>query len=87
MGKISEIFGKRAQNMTGEMMIEVKSSKQQQLRTAYANRATTHRESGGEIHRDEVPLDLQYFVQQYFEKVRKPAVASKPDVAPEPAKK
>jgi hypothetical protein len=87
MGKISEIFGKRAQNMTGEMMVEVKSSKQQQLRTAYANRATTHRESGGEIHRDEVPLDLQYFVQQYFEKVRRPAVASKPDVAPEPAKK
>lgn len=82
MGKISEIFGKRAQNVTGEMMVEVKSSKQQQLKTAYSNRASTHRESGSEIHRDEVPLDLQYFVQQYFEKVRKPGVAAKPEPAP-----
>ena len=84
MGKISEIFGKRAQNVTGEMMVEVKSSKQQQLRTAYSNQASSHRESGSEIHRDEVPLDLQYFVQQYFEKVRKPgAGASKAEAAPE----
>ena len=81
MGKISEIFGKRAQNMTGEIMVEVKSSKQQQLRTAYSNRESTHRESGSEIHRDEVPLDLQYFVQQYFEKVRKPGAGSKPEAA------
>ncbi|MEP7361808.1 MAG: hypothetical protein ABI972_01015 [Acidobacteriota bacterium] len=81
MGKISEIFGKRAQNVTGEMMVEVKSSKQQQLRTAYADRANTHREAGSEIHRDEVPLDLQYFVQQYFEKVRKPSAGSKPEAA------
>ena len=81
MGKISEIFGKRAQNVTGEMMVEVKSSKQQQLRTAYAERANTHREAGSEIHRDEVPLDLQYFVQQYFEKVRKPGAIGKTEAA------
>jgi hypothetical protein len=72
MGKISEIFGKRAQNMTGEIMVEVNSGKQQQLRTAYTNRGATHREAGGEIHRDEVPLVYQDYVQQYFEKVRKP---------------
>ncbi|MCC6293239.1 MAG: hypothetical protein IT164_11365 [Bryobacterales bacterium] len=72
MGKISEIFGKRAENMKGEMMVEVKSSRQQQLRTAYSDRRGAHRESGGEIHRDEVPLDLQHYVQQYFENVRKP---------------
>jgi hypothetical protein len=82
MGKISEIFGKRAQNVTGEMMVEVKSSKQQQLRTAYSNQASAHRESGSEIHRDEVPLDLQYFVQQYFEKVRKPGAAEQKAGAP-----
>lgn len=72
MGKISEIFGKRAENMKGEMMVEVKSSRQQQLRTAYSDRQSAHRESGGEIQRDEVPLDLQHYVQQYFENVRKP---------------
>jgi len=58
--------------MKGEMMVEVKSSRQQQLRTAYSDRRGAHRESGGEIHRDEVPLDLQHYVQQYFENVRKP---------------
>ena len=75
MGKLSEIFGKRAQNITGEIMLEVSSGKQQQLRTAYSNRNATHREAGGEIHRDEVPLAYQHYVQQYFEKVRsqKPA--------------
>jgi hypothetical protein len=71
MGKISEIFGKRAQNMTGEILVEVNSGKQQQLRTAYTSRGATHREAGGEIHRDEVPLAYQDYVQQYFEKVRK----------------
>jgi hypothetical protein len=80
MGKISEIFGKRAQNMTGEIMVEVNSGKQQQLRTAYTSRGATHREAGGEIHRDEVPLVYQDYVQQYFEKVRRPeAPAPKPE--------
>lgn len=86
MGKISEIFGKRAQNMSGEIMLEVKSSKQQQLRTAYSERTSEHRESGSEIQRDEVPLDLQYFVQQYFEKVRKPGAASVAEGAAETKK-
>jgi hypothetical protein len=94
MGKLSEIYGKRAQNMTGEIMVEVNSGKQQQLRTAYSNRGATHRESGGEIHRDEVPLAYQDYVQQYFEKVRagesKPAAAplngAAPAAAPAPAR-
>jgi hypothetical protein len=73
MGKLSEIFGKRAQNLTGEIMVEVTSSRQQQLRTGYAQRGGTHREAGGEIQRDEVPLDLQPFVQQYFEQLRQSA--------------
>lgn len=70
MGKISEIIGKRSQNLTGEMMVEVASGKQQ-LKTAYTNRSAAHAESGGEIHRDEVPIVLQQYVQQYFEEVRK----------------
>lgn len=70
MGKISEIFGKRAQNVTGEVMIEVASGKQQ-LRTQYSQRNATHVEAGGEINRDEVPLAYQQYVQQYFEEIRK----------------
>ena len=71
MGKLSEIFGKRAQNLTGEIMVEVTSSKQQQLRTGYSQRGASHREAGGQIQRDEVPIELQPFVQQYFEQLRR----------------
>jgi hypothetical protein len=70
MGKISEILGKRSQNVTGEVMVEVGSTKQQ-LKTPWAQKQATHVEAGSEIHRDEVPLMYQQFVQQYFEEIRK----------------
>ena len=72
MGKISEIIGKRAANVTGEVTVEVQNSNQQ-LRTPYAQRATHHTDAGSEINRDEVPAALQAYVQQYFEQVRKQA--------------
>jgi hypothetical protein len=80
MGKISEIFGKRAQNVQGEMMIEVSSSRSQQLKTAYSNKQGAHSDSTGVIRRDEVPLIHQNYVQRYFEELRKsppPPPASK----------
>jgi hypothetical protein len=70
MGKISEIFGKRAQNMTGEVMVEV-SSGSQQLRTEYSGRTAAHADTGGEISRDEVPLMYRQYVQHYFEQIRR----------------
>jgi len=76
MGKISEIIGKRSANVTGEVTVEVQNSNQQ-LRTPYAPSASHHQEAGGEISRDEVPVALQAYVQQYFEQLRK--------LAPEPA--
>ncbi len=78
MGKISEIIGKRAANVTGEVMVEVASGKQQ-LKTQYSQRKATHAEAGGEINRDEVPLAYQQYVQQYFEEIRKLPVKSKAD--------
>jgi len=79
MGKISEIIGKRAANVSGEVMIEVSSGKQQ-LKTQYSQRDAKHAEAGGEINRDEVPLAYQQFVQQYFEEIRKePPAKAKPD--------
>jgi hypothetical protein len=71
MGKISEILGKRAQNVTGELMVEVAGGNQQ-LKTAYSGKVGEHVEAGGEITRDEVPLMYRDFVQQYFEHVRRP---------------
>jgi hypothetical protein len=70
MGKISEIIGKRAANVSGEVMVEVASGKQQ-LKTQYSQRKASHGEAGSEINRDEVPLAYQQYVQQYFEEVRK----------------
>jgi len=78
MGKISEIIGKRAANISGEVMVEVASGKQQ-LKTQYSQRDAKHAEAGGEINRDEVPLAYQQYVQQYFEEIRKePAAKTKP---------
>ncbi len=76
MGKISEILGKRSQNVTGQVMVEVGQSKQQ-LKTPWAQTQAQHVEAGSEIHRDEVPLMYQQFVQQYFEEIRKGADSSK----------
>jgi hypothetical protein len=84
MGKISELIGKRAANISGEVMVEVSSGKQQ-LKTQYSDRKGSHAEAGGEINRDEVPLEYQQYVQQYFAQMRKlPAGKSKaaPDTKP-----
>lgn len=70
MGKINEIIGKRAANLTGQVMVEVGSGKQQ-LKTQYSQTKATHVEAGGEINRDEIPLAYQQYVQQYFEEIRK----------------
>jgi hypothetical protein len=77
MGKISELLGKRAKDLTGEVMVEV-SSGRQQLKTQMSDRSTQHSDTGGEISRDEVPAAYQDFVQQYFEQLRKPAAKAKP---------
>jgi hypothetical protein len=71
MGKISEIIGKRAANVTGQATVEVQSSSQQLLHTPYEQRRASHSAGGAEISRDEVPVALQSYVEQYFEKVRK----------------
>ncbi len=71
MGKISELFGKRAQNIQGEIMIEVSSSKSQQLKTGYSGKSAAHSDKAGVIRRDEVPLEMQGYVKRYFEEIRK----------------
>jgi hypothetical protein len=77
MGQISEILGKRSATVTGEMMVEVGQTKQT-LKTPWSDKQANHAESGGEIHRDEVPLIFQPFVERYFEEIRKTPQAAKP---------
>lgn len=76
MGKISELIGKRSAAVTGEATVEVQSTSQQ-LHTAYVQRGAEHSQGGAEINRDEIPVALQPYVQQYFDQLRKqPAAAA-----------
>ena len=76
MGKISEIIGKRSASVSGEATVEVQNSNQQ-LATPYSNRNAAHAETAAEISRDEVPVALQGYVQQYFEQVRRQSAGAK----------
>jgi hypothetical protein len=72
MGKLSEIIGKRSAQVTGEMTIESQSGPQQ-LKTAYAHSNAKHAAASSDLARDEIPVELQAYVQKYFEQVRKQA--------------
>ncbi|MDQ6698917.1 MAG: hypothetical protein M3Z36_01875 [Acidobacteriota bacterium] len=84
MGKLSEIIGKRSANVSGEITVEVESGPQQ-LHTAYSQRSAKHGESTGEVSRDEVPVALQSYVQQYFEEIRKVPAPAKAKRAEAPS--
>jgi len=84
MGKLTEVIGKRSAQVSGEMMIESQSGPQQ-LRTQYSRRSASHSQVGGEVNRDEVPVELQGYVQQYFQEVRKAEGSG--GVARKPARK
>ncbi len=76
MGKLDELIGKRAQNVQGEVMVEVTHSKNPSLRTPLQPATGNRVDAGTELGRDEVPLHLQPYVQRYYEQVR---------AAPQPA--
>lgn len=74
MGKLAEIIGKRSRDLSGEMMVEVPSGRQQ-LKTSYTGEVARHSDTGGEINRDEIPVALQPYIREYMELVRKSATA------------
>jgi hypothetical protein len=74
MGKLAEIIGKRSASLTGEMSIE-KPSGPQQLQTQYSDRLGQHADLGGEINRDQVPLEYQQYVREYMNQIHKQANA------------
>jgi hypothetical protein len=76
MGKISEIIGQRAATVSGETTVEVQSGSQK-LHTDYSTTAAAHAETDGDVTRDEIPLALQAYVQQYFAEVRKSGAKKK----------
>lgn len=76
MGKISEIIGQRSATVSGETSVEVQSGNQT-LRTEYSKTAATHAETDGDVTRDQIPMSVQAYVQQYFAEVRKSSSGQK----------
>jgi hypothetical protein len=68
MGKLAEIIGKRSNDVTGDMSVETFSGKQQ-LQTPDTQRLGQHSGLGGEINRNEVPLEDQKYVREYMKQV------------------
>ncbi len=83
MGKLSNIIGKRSQNVSGEMMLDTQSGPQH-LSTAYTHSAAQHSDTGGDLNRNEIPLAMQSYVQKYFEQVRKQDAAPRHKAAVAP---
>jgi hypothetical protein len=75
MGKLSELYGKRAANVTGEVTVETQAGKQT-LKTPQSDRQARHADTGGEISRDEIPLAYQAYVKEYFSRLRQGAGGS-----------
>ncbi len=69
MEALEEFYMQRAEDLTGEIMVETTSA-EQDARMPYRPTATQHVDRGGAITRDEVPLAYQRFVQKYFENLR-----------------
>jgi len=69
LGKLSELYGRRAANVTGEVTVEAQPGKQT-LRTPQSAKQGSHQDSGGQISRDEIPLAYQAYVKEYFNRLR-----------------
>lgn len=76
LGQIAEILGQRSEQVKGEMKVEVEAQKEQSLTTALRNVRTAHRDTGGELSRDEVPLRLQNYVKEYMKAAREAEAAT-----------
>ena len=70
MGKLADIIGKRSASVTGDMTVETGSGKQQ-LQTRFTGRMGVHTDTGGEINRDDIPVEFQPYVRAYMEQIRK----------------
>ncbi len=69
LGKLTELYGRRAQNVTGEVTVEAQSGKQS-LRTPLSAKQGDHRDAGGQVSRDEIPLAYQAYIKEYYSKIR-----------------
>jgi hypothetical protein len=69
MGRLEELYSRRAEEMRGEVMIETETAKQS-ARTPYQPTAAGHQDLGGTVSRDAIPLAYQSYIKSYFENLR-----------------
>jgi hypothetical protein len=69
MGRLEELYSRRAEEMRGEVMIETEKA-QQSARTPYQPKAAGHQDLGGTVSRDAIPLAYQSYIKSYFENLR-----------------
>jgi hypothetical protein len=69
MGRLEELYSRRAEELKGEVMIETETAKQS-ARTPYQVKAAGHEDLGGTVSRDAIPLAYQSYIKSYFENLR-----------------
>jgi hypothetical protein len=69
LGKLSVLLGRRSENLTGSASVEVVSG-EQELTTRYVQKTVDHRDVHAQAERDEVSLELQSYVDNYFSQLR-----------------
>ena len=69
MGRLEELYSKRAEEMRGEVMIETETARQS-ARTPLQPRDSGHQDLGGTVSRDAIPLAYQAYINSYFENLR-----------------
>jgi hypothetical protein len=77
MGKLSQILAKRSADLTGTMSVQVRSGPQR-LTVAYSPRPTEHAPAKAEAERDQIPLDLESYINRYFMAMRQRGAATLP---------
>jgi hypothetical protein len=69
MGRLEELYSRRAEEIKGEVMIETDTARQS-ARTPYQPTAAGHEDRGGTVSRDAIPLAYQPYIKSYFENLR-----------------
>jgi hypothetical protein len=71
MNKISELIGRRAENVSGDMQVKT-SSKFNRLQTAYTGQeAAEANADAGDLSREQISIESQAYVKRYFLQLHK----------------
>ena len=70
MGKIEQILGKRAAQVSGDVS-EVTSNEPQQLTTQFTGRGGEHQDTGSSVMNEPVPRENREFLRKYMDEMHR----------------